>query len=105
MNLSPLGFYYAYPFLGNYMKLFHQSYIGAISRIFKVCAERIHLFSRGVILDVRVRHGPTVPAANIVPSMPIYRDKVVSPSQRAISKICLSLMQIIFKVNSTSSTS
>ena len=85
------------------LKSTHQSDIGAISRISNLVVNRIHLGSRGVLLEVRGRFGPTVPAANLVPFMPIYRETVGSPSQRAIYNILSSVMQITLKVNFASS--
>ena len=63
----------------------------------------MHVGSKGILLEVRVRHGTTVPANNIIPFVPICRDTILNPSQISISKLCLSVMQIILKVNSASS--
>ena len=82
-----------------------QSYIYVISVISKLGVDRIHLWSRGVLLEVKGIHGPTVPDVNIMPFMPICIDTVGSPSQRDISKLYLSVMQITLKVKSASSIS
>ena len=81
----------------------HKSDIVAISRISKLGTERIHLWSLGVFLEVRVRHGHTFPAENRVPFMPKSIDTVGSPSLRDVYKICLYVMQIILKLKSASS--
>ena len=81
------------------LKSYHQSEIGVISSRYKVGADsRIYLGSRGFNLELRGRQGPTVPAVNIVPLTPICRNTVGSPSQRNISKIYLSVIQITLKV-------
>ena len=82
-----------------------QSYIYVISVISKLGVDRIHLWSRGVLLEVKGIHGPTVPDVNIMPFMPICIDTVGSPSQRAIYNLCSSLIQITFNVRSESSIS
>ena len=88
------------------LKSSHQSEIGVISSRYKLGAEsRIHLGSRGFIIEFRGIHGPTLPDANLVPFIPICIDTVGSPSQRAISKLYFSVMQIALKVKSASSIS
>ena len=85
------------------LKSSHQSDIFSISRIYKLGSEsRVHLWSRGFVLEFRGRYGPTVPYANIMTFMPIFRDIVGSPSQRAISELCFSVMQITLEVKSAS---
>ena len=84
-------------------KSYHQSYICDISRVSKLVVNRIHLGSIWVILEVGGRHGPTVPAVNIITFVPICRDTVGSPYQRSISNLCLSVMKKTFNVKSASS--
>ena len=87
------------------LDLSHKSYIGAIPRRSELAAERIHIRSRGVLSEVKGRHGPTVPAVNLTPFMPIYRDTFGSPSQNPISKLCSSVTHITSQVKSASSIS